>query len=202
MRGAPVPSPSARLVRDMRADESDLITSYFLSLRAAEIARLGIDPAKLPDADAWNRRLREDFAQPISVRRWHFVIWEVGGTPVGHSNIGDIERGKQGYMHLHMWRSDLRGQGHGRAFVLESAMRYFAVIDLQVVYCQPNAFNVAPNRALARAGFEYLETYETTPGWLNHHQPVTRWALTRERLNTIAGRHVASPTSAVLDSSR
>jgi RimJ/RimL family protein N-acetyltransferase len=54
---------------------------------------------------------------------------------------------------------------------------------LQVVYCQPNAFNVAPNRALARAGFEYLETYEPTPGWLNYHQPVTRWSLTRERLN-------------------
>jgi RimJ/RimL family protein N-acetyltransferase len=184
---------SARLVRDMRADESTLVVSYFLSLSAGELARLGIDPAKLPDADAWNRRLREDFAQPIAQRRWHFVVWEVGGTPVGHSNIGDIERGKHGTMHLHMWRPDLRGQGHGRALVIESAIRYFAVLGLQVIYCQPNAFNVAPNRALARAGFEYLETYETTPGWLNYHQPVTRWALTRQRMNDIAGHPAATP---------
>jgi RimJ/RimL family protein N-acetyltransferase len=95
-----------------------------------------------------------------------------------------------------MWRSDLRGQGHGRALVLESAIRYFAVLGLEIVYCQPNAFNVAPNRALARAGFEYLETYETTPGWLNHHQPVTRWALTGDRLYALTGQHAAGTASA------
>jgi RimJ/RimL family protein N-acetyltransferase len=60
--------------------------------------------------------------------------------------------------------------------------RYFEVLDIHTVYCQPNAFNVAPTRALAAAGFAYRETYETVPGWLNHRQPVTRWAMTRSRL--------------------
>lgn len=37
------------------------------------------------------------------------------------------------------------------------------------------AFNVAPNRTLQSVGFSYVKTYETVPGPLNYHQPVTRW---------------------------
>ena len=40
----------------------------------------------------------------------------------------------------------------------------------------------APNRALIRGGFEYVKTYETVPGVINYYQPVTLWAMTRERL--------------------
>ena len=34
---------------------------------------------------------------------------------------------------------------------------------------------------LARIGFEFQQSYETPPGWLNFPQPVNRWLLTRER---------------------
>jgi RimJ/RimL family protein N-acetyltransferase len=177
-----------RRVRDMLEHETQLVVDYFLSADAEALARMGIDPGKLVDAATWNARLREDVARPIGARRWHFVLWEIDGTPIGHSNIGDIEPQKHGYMHLHIWRPDLRARGHGPALVLESVGRYFDVLGVEVVYCQPNAFNVAPNRALYRAGFEYLETNETTPGWLNHHQSVTRWAMRRthfERLRAV-----------------
>jgi RimJ/RimL family protein N-acetyltransferase len=170
----------------MRADEAHLVVDYFLSVGENDLARMGVDPAKLPDREAWRARIREDFDRPPGERRWHFVVWEHKGAPVGHSNIGDIVRGEQGTMHLHLWRPDLRGRGLGRLLVVESLRRYFEVLDLNVVYCQPNAFNVAPNRALHRAGFEYLETVETTPGWINHRQPVTRWAMTRARFEAIA----------------
>jgi hypothetical protein len=45
------------------------------------------------------------------------------------------------------------------------------------VFCEPNAFNVGPNRTLQAAGFKYLRTYETIPGPLNPRQAVTRWVL-------------------------
>jgi hypothetical protein len=52
--------------------------------------------------------------------------------------------------------------------------------------------NVAPNRTLAAAGFAYRETYETVPGWLNHRQAVTRWAMTRMRLGELERARAAT----------
>jgi RimJ/RimL family protein N-acetyltransferase len=53
---------------------------------------------------------------------------------------------------------------------------------LKRLYCQPNAFNIAPNRTLQRAGFRYVETVMATPSAINVPQPVTRWVLDRQRL--------------------
>ena len=187
----------------MCAKEASRVVTYFHELTADDYVRLGIDRSKLPEPGPWNSLLREDFERPVGGRRWHYVAWELEGVAIGHSNIGDIERGSHGYMHLHIWRADLRAKGLGRAFVLGSVRRYFELLDIETVYCQPSAFNGAPNRALAAAGFAYLETYETVPGWLNHRQAVTRWAMTRRRLGELEGiasasRHLgpASPSGA------
>jgi len=40
---------------------------------------------------------------------------------------------------------------------------YFEVLELERLYCQPNAFNVAPNRTCQRAGFRYAFTKQMTP---------------------------------------
>ena len=58
-----------------------------------------------------------------------------------------------------------------------SAARFVELFALRRLLSEPNAFNVAPNRALQRAGFRYVCTHETTPGPYNPHQPVTRWVL-------------------------
>ncbi len=47
------------------------------------------------------------------------------------------------------------------------------------LFCEPNAFNVAPNRALQKAGFKYPKTHMTVPGAFNYHQAVTRWVMER-----------------------
>jgi hypothetical protein len=47
------------------------------------------------------------------------------------------------------------------------------------LFCEPNAFNVAPNRTLQKAGFKYLKTHMTVPSALNFHQAVTRWVIER-----------------------
>jgi hypothetical protein len=51
------------------------------------------------------------------------------------------------------------------------------LLELKCLFCEPNAFNVAPNRTLQRAGFKCVKTHETVPGPLNYHQRVTRWVL-------------------------
>ena len=57
---------------------------------------------------------------------------------------------------------------------------YFEALALERIFCEPNAFNVAPNRTLQSVGFKYVKTYETVPGWLNFHQAVTRWVLEKK----------------------
>ena len=52
-------------------------------------------------------------------------------------------------------------------------------LKLKRLFCEPNAFNVAPNRTLQKAGFKYLKTHMTVPGPLNFHQAVTRWVIER-----------------------
>jgi RimJ/RimL family protein N-acetyltransferase len=128
----------------MRREDAQLVVRYFHGLTPDDHARMGIDPAKVPDATEWISRLQEDLSRPLAERLGHVVLWEVDGAPVGHSSIGNLERPSHGHMHLHMWRSDLRARGHGRVLVLESVKRYLELFGLQVVYCQPNAFNVAP----------------------------------------------------------
>ena len=82
-------------------------------------------------------------------------------------------------MHLHILRREQRRSGLGTQFVRESAAIYFRVLELQRLFCQPNALNIAPNRTLQRAGFRYVLSEHTTPGPINVPQVVTRWVLDR-----------------------
>jgi RimJ/RimL family protein N-acetyltransferase len=58
---------------------------------------------------------------------------------------------------------------------------YSRALELRRLFCQPNAYNVAPNRTLQRVGFTYLSTEEMQPSFINFVQPVTRWVLERPR---------------------
>jgi len=169
-----------RTVRPMRLPETRLVIDYFLNADLKFLARLGVDPAKLPEADAWFEAIAREYGKPLPERAFYFVAWESDGVPIGHSNLSDIEYGERAFMHLHIWNPALRLSGNGTYFVRESVRLYFEKFELQQLYCQPNALNIAPNRTLPKVGFKYLKTYETTPGWLNYHQPVTLWVLERE----------------------
>jgi RimJ/RimL family protein N-acetyltransferase len=82
-------------------------------------------------------------------------------------------------MHLHIVASDHRNRGIGAQCLRKSVDIYFDVLKLKLLYCEPNAFNVAPNRTLQKAGFKYVKTHMTVPGPLNFHQAVNRWVLKR-----------------------
>ncbi len=82
-------------------------------------------------------------------------------------------------MHLHILDAANRTAGVGAECVRLSAALYFDLLKLRRLYCQPNAFNVAPNRTLQRAGFRYVETVMAAPSPINFHQSITRWVLER-----------------------
>lgn len=170
-----------RRTREIYSDEFERVIDYFLTADDTFLRGMGINPAKLPARESWLQMLLDDHARPLPERLFYYVIWELDGQAVGNSNINNIRYGQEATMHLHIWQPDLRRQGHGAFFVRESVAAYFENFHLQNLYCEPYALNPAPNRTLARVGFELQGSTVTTPGWISFEQEVNRWLLTREK---------------------
>ncbi len=168
-----------RRVRELDTADIARVVAYFRDADPAFLAGMGVDHAKLPARAEWERIIRDDLARPLEDRKFYYLVWENDGAPVGHSNINKIVYAREAFMHLHLWQTGNRRSGHGTYFIPQSIDRYFERFHLQVLICEPYARNPAPNRVLAKAGFELVRTYETTPGWINFPQTVNRWVLTR-----------------------
>ncbi len=82
-------------------------------------------------------------------------------------------------MHLHLVEAHLRHRGLGAEYVKMSVGHYFRALDLERLFCEPNAFNVAPNRTVQRAGFRYLFTHEARPATIHFLQLTTQWVFER-----------------------
>ena len=166
-------------VREMRLEEADLIVDYFHGSTPEHLELLGVDPTRLPPPERWREIFGRQYEQPLERRELMLVIWEEDGAPRGFSTADRIRFGEQAHMHLHVVDPQRRDSGLGTECVRQTVDLYFERLRLRRLFCEPNAFNVAPNRTLQRAGFKYVKTEMTVPGWLNFHQAVTRWVMER-----------------------
>lgn len=166
-------------VREMTAAETDIVIEYFQTATPEYLETLGVDPSRLPPVEAWRDRLRRECGLPAAQRAMVLVIWLANDRPIGFSTADKIRYGEQANMHLHVIDPARRHQGVGVECVRHSVDIYFQQLKLKRLFCEPNAFNVAPNRTLQKAGFKYLKTHMTVPGPLNFHQAVTRWVIER-----------------------
>ena len=105
--------PSAHLaeltVRPLAATDFDGFINYWQELSPAEIERMGVAIDRMPSAT----RMRSDLERMLTSRnkdlRTFVVAWCVNSETIGHSSLKDIVPGDSGSIHLHMWRSELRG---------------------------------------------------------------------------------------------
>jgi RimJ/RimL family protein N-acetyltransferase len=176
-RTAPTAGEAPLSVREMRLDEVELRIAYFHDASDEYLQTLGVDRALLPSRAAWREFYEADHARPLAQRESYTLVWELGERVVGFSSLDQISFGEQAFMHLHILDSANRRAGMGTEFVRLSAAKYLRALQLQRLYCQPNAFNVAPNRTLQRAGFRYVFTQQMQPSSINFPQPITRWVL-------------------------
>ena len=167
-------------VREMRLDETRSVIRYFLEADFDFLNGMGVDPKKLPSEFTWFELLKEDFIQPIEQRKFYFLAWIVDGVPIGHCNINKIAFGESAYMHLHVWNAGHRRGGVATQLLKPSVVHFFQRFKLRELLCEPYALNSGPNKALPKVGFHLAKSYETTPGWINFHQPVNLWILDRE----------------------
>jgi RimJ/RimL family protein N-acetyltransferase len=165
----------------MSLEETEVIIEYFHNATLEHLETLGVDPTRLPPPSTWREKYARDFTLPTEHRTAFMVSWLEDGRLIGFSTTDKIAFGERANMHLHILASEHRKRGVGVQCVRKSVDIYFDTLKLRRLYCEPNAFNVAPNRTLQKAGFKYVKTHMTVPGPLNFRQAVNRWLIERQR---------------------
>lgn len=167
-------------VREIQASDIELITQYWTTADPAFLTGMGVDLSKLPAKEDWTKMLTDQLSKPLKEKPSYCIIWEVNNEPIGHSNVNKIIFGEEASMHLHLWKTGIRGKGLGTELVKKTLPFFFENLELKKIYCEPYALNPAPNKTLEKVGFQFIKEYITTPGWLNFEQPVNRWELSFE----------------------
>ncbi|MBN4081184.1 GNAT family N-acetyltransferase [Caldithrix abyssi] len=168
-------------IREIKETDIEFVIDYFISATPDFLHGMGADSNKLPNKEEWIKLLQKELKKENNEKEFYYIIWLIEGKPIGHSNINKIQYGKEAFMHLHLWKSDKRKKGIGSYFIQKTIPHFFNNFELEELYCEPYSLNPASNKILQKIGFEFIKEYETTPGWINFHQKVTRWVMTRKR---------------------
>ncbi|MFY0644849.1 MAG: GNAT family N-acetyltransferase [Bacteroidia bacterium] len=161
----------------MTASDVTHICDYWLLSDDDYLKGMGVDLAKVPSREELSNMLNTQLQLPLSQRQSFALIWLLNGNPFGHCNVNQIEFGKRANMHLHIWSQENRNKGIGTALLKLSIPIFFEELKLSELYCEPYAFNPAPNKILKSIGFEFIKKYMTIPGSINFEQEVNQWRL-------------------------
>ena len=172
-------------VRPWQIEDFDSIIDYFLKSDRDYLFSMRIDVSKLPSKDDWLKIMSSDFNKASENKQFYYIMWLLDGKAIGHSNINKIIFGQEAYMHLHVWDESRRKKGMGLAFLKKTLPYYFNTFHLKSLYCEPFAFNPAPNKALEKLGFDFIKSYETVPGWINLYQAVNRWSINEKKFRAM-----------------
>ena len=175
-------------VRLLTKDDIPFIVEYWNTRTDENLLLMGVQPEIARSID-FGKLISEQFELPNHEKKVFFVIWEVNGKPIGHSNASHIEFGSNCHMHLHIWQPDTRQRGMGTELVKRSLPIYFKELQLERIFCTPHAINPAPNKTLRRVGFDLIqENHVCVPGFLNFEQPVNRYEMTLEKFAQLSSK--------------
>jgi hypothetical protein len=176
---------SKLLVRHLEITDHEPIVDYFLNSDKDFLGSMGVDTLKLPSKQEWLNLLNSNFTLSVDKKKFFYMIWLLDDQPVGHSNINKIIYSNEAYMHLHLWQKQIRQKGMGVEFLKLTIPYYFEIFQLENLFCEPSAYNPAPNKTLEKAGFDFIKSYDTVPGWINFYQTVNLWCLSKEKFKTL-----------------
>lgn len=167
-------------VRPLRVDEAPRVVDYFLGATDADLERMGVvERARLPSRVHWLTSLEATLRTPAAQATTFYLAWLVDGDAIGHASVKNIRHGGSADIHLHMWSAPHRGQGHGTTLFCLSVLDAFDRFALKGLVCEPKASNPMPNRALAKAGFGLVKTYEGSSSELSDLTLLNQYAVDR-----------------------
>jgi len=172
-------------IREIQASDIPDIVQYWLGSDKLYLSGMGVEPARLPTAEQLTSNLQSQIETPVEKRSSFCIIWQLNGRSIGHSNTNPTNFGKDAFMHLHLWYPEVRSKGMGTKLLQLTVFRFFEVLKLKDLYCQPYSLNPAPHKALQKAGFELVKEYITVPGSLNFEQPVKLWHLSFDKVKEL-----------------
>ena len=164
-------------VRELTKTDIPLLINYWLDADNTFLTGMGVELAKMPTQEEWEKMLTEQLAQSYNEKKSYCIIWLLNDEPVGHCNVNKIIFGEEAFLHLHMWNANDRQKGSGAAFVKMALPYFFTNLEVKKIYCEPYTLNPSPNKTLEKIGFTFVKKYITIPGWLNFEQPVNLWEL-------------------------
>lgn len=173
-----MPSDAKLSVRPLGRQDVDGFVAYLTGLTEKDCARMGIEIARIPSPARLRADVEAILASPAP--RTFILAWCIDGKVIGHSSLKDIMPGEFGTMHLHMWRTDLRGHGHGARLFCFSAIDFYERFKLKRIICEPKADNATPNRMLQRVGFPLVLTHVAASSELTPPARVNRYEILRE----------------------
>lgn len=168
-------------VRELQLSDIPLLVDYWLGSSEEHLLAMGVDPKKVPTRPEFEDMLETQLALPIEEWNAYCIIWLLNGLPIGHCNTNPTTFGEEAKMHLHIWTKENRKLNLGTRLLTMTIPLLFKNLDLKRLYCEPYALNPAPNRTLARLGFEFVKEYFTSPGMITFEQQVNQWVVGRER---------------------
>jgi RimJ/RimL family protein N-acetyltransferase len=179
-----MPPDTYLTVRPLARSDIDGFVAYFTGLSKEDCGRMGIATERIPTA----AQLRSDMQSIIesSSARTFILAWCLNGEVIGHSSLKDIIPGDFGTMHLHMWRTNLRGYGYGPRLFCLSAIDFYQRFNLKRIICEPKADNPTPNRMLQKVGFPLVLTHVAASSELTPPCEVNRY----EILRSVAERYL------------
>src|SRR5436190_549928 len=181
---------NARLtVRPLAIDDLDGIVAYFTKLSQADANRMGLELKRVPSAIQLRSDLNKMIAAPPDRPSSFVLAWCVDGETIGHSSIKDIVPGDVGSIHLHMWRTDLRGKGYGARLFCLSALDSYDRFNLKRIICEPKADNPMANRMLKKVGFPLILTHIAASSELSVVCELNRYAIVRDVAKRYLRRH-------------
>jgi len=172
-------------VREIQQEDIELIINYWLNADKTFLKNMGVDLSKMPTKESWVNMLSQQLGQSYHEKKSYCIIWQVDGKAAGHSNVNKIIFGQEAFMHLHLWKKDIRKSGLGTELVKMTLPYFFNNMNLKILYCEPYSLNPAPNKTLTKVGFEFVKENITIPGFLNFEQKVNLWKLTCEKFKTL-----------------
>jgi RimJ/RimL family protein N-acetyltransferase len=167
-------------VRPLAPEDFDGFINYWFGLSQAEIERLGVAIDRVPSAAQMRSDLEAMITAPDDGVRSFVLAWCINGEAIGHSSLKDIVPADFGSIHLHMWRADLRGKGHGPHLFCLAAVDFYKRFKLKRIVCEPKADNAPPNRLLQRTGFPLISTRIGRSSELSRICKLNRYDIVRE----------------------
>jgi RimJ/RimL family protein N-acetyltransferase len=167
-------------VREIENADIPLIINYWLSAKDSFLLEMGADPAKMLSLEDWKSMLGDQLSRSYKDKNSYCIIWLLNNEPVGHSNVNKIRFGTDAFLHLHLWKAELRNKGYGSEFIKLALPYFFQNLQLKTIYSEPFSLNPAPNKTLEKLGFQLEKKYRTTPGVLNFEQPAYRWVFHKD----------------------